>query len=50
MDLKEMTVDELKNLSLDIKEELNKRIRDIKQAQVEVNTFIICKKQDAEMM
>lgn len=80
-----MTVDELKNLALDIKEELDKRIRDIKQAQVEVNrildktytfyfktecdirnkgyvarctygkkelkdTFIICKKQDAEMM
>ena len=40
MDLKEMTVDELKNLSLDIKEELNKRIRDIKQAQVEVNRIL----------
>ncbi|WP_418775868.1 hypothetical protein [Intestinibacter bartlettii] len=40
MDLKEMTVDELKNLALDIKEELNKRIRDIKQAQVEVNRIL----------
>ena len=36
MKLKEMTVEELKSLALDIKEELNKRIRDIKQAQAEV--------------
>ncbi len=40
MDLKEMTVEELKSLAIDIKEELDKRIRDIKQAQVEVNRIL----------
>ena len=40
MKLKEMTVEELKSLALDIKEELNKRIRDIKQAQAEVNRIL----------
>lgn len=40
MDLEKMTIDELKKLAINVKVELHKRIKEIKEAQVEVNKIL----------